>query len=79
MVYGVSRTFYLTLYFFPDLVILICSERRNKSEDILVKLFGIGIYNAILGNDRSASEVCKLINRPRSKKEAKIYYKKICF
>lgn len=56
-------------------IILICTERRNKSEPILVKLFGIGIYNAILGNDRSASEVCKLINRPRSKKDAKIYYK----
>ena len=56
-------------------IILICTERRNKSEQILVKLFGIGIYDALLGNDRSASEVCKLINRPRSKKEAKIYYK----
>ena len=56
-------------------IILICTERRNKSEQILVKLFGIGIYNAILGNDRSASEVCRLINRPRSKKEAKLYYK----
>jgi len=56
-------------------IILICTERRNKAEQILVKLFGIGIYNAILGNDRSVSEVCKLINRPRSKKEAKIYYK----
>lgn len=56
-------------------IILICTERRNKSEQILVKLFGIGIYNAIIGNDRSVSEVCRLINRPRSKKEAKIYYK----
>lgn len=56
-------------------IILICTERRNKSEQILVKLFGIGVYNAIIGNDRSVSEVCKLINRPRSKKEAKIYYK----
>ena len=56
-------------------IILICSERRAKSEPILVKLFGIGIYNAIIGNDRSVNEVCRLINRPRSKKEAKIYYK----
>ena len=56
-------------------IILLCTERRNKSEQILVKLFGIGIYNAIIGNDRSATEVCRLINRPRSKKEAKIYYK----
>lgn len=56
-------------------ILLICSERRNKGEQILVKLFGIGIYNAIIGNDRSVNEVCRLLNRPRSKKEAKIYYK----
>ena len=55
-------------------IILICSERRTKSEQILVKLFGIGIYNAIIGNDRSVDEVCRLINRPRGKKEAKEYY-----
>lgn len=56
-------------------IILICSDRRTKSEQMLVKLFGIGVYNAILGNDRSVEEVCRLINRPRSKKEAKQYYK----
>ena len=36
---------------------------------------GIGIYNAIIGEDRSTEEVCRLINKPRSKKEAKLYYK----
>ena len=56
-------------------IILICSERRTKSESILVKLFGIGVYNAIIGEDRSVEEVCRLINKPRSKKEAKLYYK----
>ena len=56
-------------------IILICADRRTKSEQMLVKLFGIGIYNAILGNDRSVEEVCRLINRPRVKKEAKLYYK----
>ena len=55
-------------------IILICSDRRTKSEEILVKLFGIGVYNAIIGNDRSVDEVCRLINRPRGKKEAKAYY-----
>ncbi len=55
-------------------IILICSDRRVKSEEMLVKLFGIGIYNAIIGNDRSVEEVCRLINRPRTKKEAKTYY-----
>ncbi len=56
-------------------IILICADRRNKSEQMLVKLFGIGIYNAILGNDRTVDEVCRLIHKPRLKKEAKSYYK----
>ena len=56
-------------------IILICSDRREKAEPMLVKLFGIGIYNALLGNDRSVDNVCKLLNKPRVKKEAKIYYK----
>ena len=34
-------------------IILICSERRAKGESLLVKLFGIGIYSALLGGDRS--------------------------
>ena len=55
-------------------IILICSDRRTKSVEMLVKLFGIGIYNAIIGSDRSVEEVCRLINRPRTKKEAKTYY-----
>ena len=38
-------------------------------------MFGIGIYNAIIGNDRSTDEVCRLINQPRTKKDAKLYYK----
>ena len=56
-------------------IILLSTDRRTKSEPILVKLFGIGIYNALLGQDRSTTNVCNLLNKPRSKKEAKIYYK----
>ena len=56
-------------------IILICSDRRTKSEQMLIKLFGISIYDALLGPDRNIDELCKLINKPRSKKEAKIYYK----
>lgn len=55
-------------------IILICADRREKSDALLVKLFGIGVYNALIGKDRSITEVCKLINHPRSKKEAKMYY-----
>ena len=56
-------------------IILICTDRREKKEEMMVKLFGIGIYNTLLGNDRSVDNVCKLLNKPRSKKEAKTYYK----
>lgn len=56
-------------------IIVICSERRQKGEEILVKLFGIGVYDAVIGKDRKIDEVCHLIRRPRSKKEAKEYYR----
>lgn len=56
-------------------IILICSDRRSKSDSLLVKLFGIGIYSAIIGKDRSIEEVCRLINTPRTKKDAKLYYR----
>jgi hypothetical protein len=56
-------------------IILICSERRTFGSNILNKLFSIGIYNALIGNDRNMTELCKLINRPRTKKEAKLYYR----
>lgn len=56
-------------------IILICTDRRNKSEEILVKLFSIGIYNALIGTDRSIDEICRLIKVPRTKKEAKVYYR----
>ena len=56
-------------------IIFICSDRRSKSDNMLSKLFSIGIYSAIIGEDRSTDEVCRLINTPRGKKEAKQYYK----
>ena len=55
-------------------IILICADRREKSDALLVKLFGISVYNALIGKDRSITQVCDLINHPRSKKEAKVYY-----
>ena len=56
-------------------IILIASSRREKGDSLLVKLFGIGVYNVLLGNDRKIDRVCELIKQPRTKKEAKIYYK----
>lgn len=56
-------------------IILIATDRRAKGDAILLKLFSIGIYNTIIGTDRNIDEVCRLINKPRTKKDAKIYYK----
>ena len=56
-------------------IILICADRRNAGEDFMNKIFGIGIYCALLGNDRNTYEVCDLIYKPRNKKEAKFYYR----
>lgn len=56
-------------------IVVICSERREKSDNLLVKLFSIGVYDALIGNDRTIENVCSLLNKPRTKKEAKTYYK----
>ena len=56
-------------------VILLCADRRNKSDEMLTKLFGIGMYNALIGDDRNVDKLCELISTPRTKNEAKIAYK----
>lgn len=55
-------------------IILVCADRRKKTDDMLVKIYAKGIYNAIIGQDRSIDEICRLINQPRDKQEAKQYY-----
>ena len=55
-------------------IILVCADRRKKTDDLLAKIYKKGIYNAIIGQDRSIDEICRLINQPRDKEEAKRYY-----
>ncbi len=56
-------------------IVVICSERREKADNLLIKLFSIGVYDALIGNDRTIENVCHLLNKPRTKKEAKTYYR----
>lgn len=56
-------------------IILIATDRRRQGAEILSKLLSIGVYNILLGKDRKIDEVCKLIYQPRTKKEAKDYYR----
>ncbi len=55
-------------------VILICADRRKKTDSMLTKIFQLDIYNAIVGQDRSIDEICRLIYSPRDKEEARVYY-----
>lgn len=54
-------------------IILICPDRRDKKDPLLNKFFAMGIYNILIGEDRSIEQLCKLIHDPRNKKEAKQY------
>ena len=55
-------------------IVLICTDRRTKSSEMISKFFDLKIYNALIGSDRKIDEVCKLIARSRSKDEARQYY-----
>ncbi|MGE5328121.1 MAG: hypothetical protein ACM3KR_01245 [Deltaproteobacteria bacterium] len=54
-------------------IIFISSERRKRDDKLIRKMFNIGIYNVLIGEDRTIEEVAKLLDKPRSKKEAKSY------
>ena len=56
-------------------IILICTDRRNKADDIIGKYFKMGINNAILKQDRNIEEVCNLINKPKNENDARQYYR----
>ena len=55
-------------------IILICADRRKLTDEMIVKVYKEDIYNAIIGQDRTIDEVCRLINSPRDKEGAKRYY-----
>lgn len=55
-------------------VILICSDRRSERDPIISQLFVLGIYNILIGKERTIQNVCALLEKPRNKKQAKILY-----
>lgn len=53
-------------------IIFICSDRRSKDHDRFVeRLFNIGVYNALIGDERNITSLCECIKNPMNKKEAK--------
>lgn len=55
-------------------IILICRDRRSEDDPIISQLFTLGIYNILVGRDRTIQNVCALIDKPRNKKKAKMVY-----
>ncbi len=54
-------------------IIFICSDSRTKNDALIGRLFNLGIYNVLIGDERNPNTLCKLIRTPRTKKEAKEY------
>jgi hypothetical protein len=55
-------------------IILIASDRRKLGDEFLSKLFNLGLYNVLTGQDRTKLKVCNAINKPLYKKDVKKYY-----
>jgi len=56
-------------------IIFITTDRHILGDFFTSKLYEIGIYNALVGNDRSIENVCTLMFHPRQKHEARAYYR----
>ena len=54
-------------------IIIICGNRRNKGDAFINKLFSIGIYNLLIGDDRNVTPLCDILKKPKTKREAKQY------
>lgn len=55
-------------------IIFVASDRRKLGDDFLAKLFNIGIYTVLTGDQRTKSKVAQAINSPKMKKDVKKYY-----
>lgn len=54
-------------------ITFIGSDRRTKTDPLISRLFNIGVYSLLLGNDRNIGSLCSAIKEPKTKKEAKEY------
>lgn len=55
-------------------IVFVASDRRELGDEFLSKLFNIGVYTVLTGNNRTKSKVCEAINTPKMKKDVKQYY-----
>ena len=55
-------------------IIYIASDRRKPGDAFLTKLFNLGVYSVLTGQNRTKSKVSEVINVPKKKKDVKQYY-----
>jgi hypothetical protein len=55
-------------------IVYISSDRRKLGDEFLSKLFNLGLYTTLTGQDRTKGKVCEAIHRPYQKKDVKKYY-----
>lgn len=58
-------------------VVYVASDRRKLGDEFLSKLFNLGIYTTLTGQERTKGKVTAAINKPYLKKDVKKYYDKI--
>ncbi len=58
----------------PIPILFISNEKRGIKDEILPTMFNLGIYNALVGKDRTITKICEIIKNPRSESEARVYY-----
>lgn len=58
-------------------IVYVASDRRKLGDDFLSKLFNLGIYTVLTGQDRTKGKVAAGINKPFQKKDVKKYYDKV--
>lgn len=58
-------------------IIYIASDRRKLGDEFLSRLFNLGMYTVLTGQDRTKGKVCDAINKPYFKKDVKKYYDNI--
>lgn len=55
-------------------IVYISSDRRKLGDEFLSKLFNLGLYNTLTGQERTKGKVCERIKTPFLKKDVKKYY-----
>ncbi|MEG2348482.1 MAG: hypothetical protein RSB67_02410 [Clostridia bacterium] len=58
-------------------IIYVASDRRKQGDEFLSKLFNLGMYTVLTGQNRTKGKVSEAINKPYFKKDVKKFYDRV--